>query len=160
MTTQTTLSPTDTPREGRGLIPSINVLEPGRLPLARLHPRKAVALCLLCPLPPACSEFAPSRRRATNPAAVNSHSPLRRSLLPATSVKATSFLIANERLELDLSHRKESPLKIPNRKWMAVSHLTSRSPEPIPSAQKIRASRASLGARVRSSLITHHSPSD
>jgi hypothetical protein len=41
-----------------------------------------------------------------------------------TPISAT-FLIANERLDLDLTHRKESPLKISNRKCMAISQFAS-----------------------------------
>jgi hypothetical protein len=33
------------------------------------------------------------------------------------------FLIANPRLEFRLSHRKHSPLKIPNRKFIAIFHI-------------------------------------
>ena len=35
------------------------------------------------------------------------------------------FLIANARLEFSLSHRKDSPLRIPNRERIAISHLRS-----------------------------------
>ena len=35
------------------------------------------------------------------------------------------FLIANARLEFSVSHRKDSPLKIPNRERIAISHLRS-----------------------------------
>jgi hypothetical protein len=34
------------------------------------------------------------------------------------------FLIANARFEAILNYRKESPLKIPNRKWMPFSRIT------------------------------------
>jgi hypothetical protein len=36
------------------------------------------------------------------------------------------FLIANARLEFSVSHRKDSPLKIPNRERIAIFHLVFR----------------------------------
>jgi hypothetical protein len=49
-----------------------------------------------------------------------------KSSLPTShSSLATVFLIANARLELDLNRRKESPLRISNRKWMPFSQMVT-----------------------------------
>ena len=60
------------------------------------------------------------------------------------------FLIANARLQADLNHRKESPLKISNRKWTPFSRITVRFTD---------------SARISSfpwppwrPLVTHYSP--
>jgi hypothetical protein len=46
---------------------------------------------------------------------------------PNCSVQSqASGLIANPRLEFDVSHRKNTPVKISNRKKIAISHFTKR----------------------------------
>jgi hypothetical protein len=47
------------------------------------------------------------------------------SLATSHSSLATLFLIANARLELDLNRRKESLLRISNRKWMPFSQMVT-----------------------------------
>ena len=51
---------------------------------------------------------------------------------PAAEPKALTynFLIANAGLEFRLSHSKQRPLKIPNRKWIAFSRLFSHACPP------------------------------
>jgi hypothetical protein len=80
----------------------------------------------------------------------------RETMHPAADPKALShlFLIANPRLEMDLTHRKESPLRIPNREWIAIFHPHSLA----------YAAHHVLQAGPGSSLVSHlpaaagHSP--
>jgi len=62
----------------------------------------------------------------------------------------TFFLIANARLDANLNHRKESPLKISNRKWMPFSRIDAPSTSSVPFA----AQHAFPPWRP---LVTHHS---
>src|ERR1700726_459403 len=62
------------------------------------------------------------------------------------------FLIANARLEFSLSHRKDSPLKIPNRERIAISHLRSPARHLCTHARYPYVSSAILTDERRSSL--------
>jgi len=56
------------------------------------------------------------------------------------------FLIANARLEFSVSHSKDSPLKIPNRERIAISHLRSAAGHLRTHARY---------PHVRSAILTH-----
>jgi len=113
--------PARTPSPSPTITPlNINSLGPRPTPLAQLHPRKASASSL-----------------KSNPG--RSHAPLAQphprnrfvaliQFLRATDrgSRATEILIANPELEFRSTHRKISPLRISNRKYLAIFHLISR----------------------------------
>jgi len=125
--------------EGRGFIPSVK--NPGRSPspLAQLHPRNVlVGFCRLLEggTPtrdhaarslPEGSGFIPSvNNPGHRPAPLAQLHPRKlSSLQPQAS--SLQNLIANLELEFRLTHRKISPLRISNRKYFAIFHLTSQS---------------------------------
>ena len=77
---------------------------------------------------------------------------------------APEILIANLELEFQLTYRKLSPLKIPNRKYSRVLRRRELYFRPFPyrlptpSLEVCRSTRASLSVTSHSPLITHHSP--
>ena len=122
-----------------------SVKNPGRSPspLAQLHPRNVlVGFCRLLEggTPtrdhaarslPEGSGFIPSvNNPGHRPAPLAPPHPRKpSSLKPQAS--SLQILIANLELEFRLTHRKISPLKISNRKYFAIFHLTSQSRRPV-----------------------------
>ena len=102
-------SPTITPL-------NINSLGPSSTPLAQLHPRKASASSL---------KNNPGRSRAP---LAQPHPRKPSSLQPQAS--SLQILIANARLEFHSTHRKISPLKIPNRERIAIFQFTPQPRRP------------------------------
>ena len=136
--------PARTPSPSPTITPLIiNSLGPRPTPLAQLHPRKASASSLKsnpgrshAPLaqPYPRKPFAPfvNGREAKSVPLAQPH-PRNRfvaliQFLRATDrgSRATEILIANPELEFRSTHRKISPLRISNRKYLAIFHLISR----------------------------------